>query len=251
MNALLTALLAGSLMLSGAGVGALLRRKLPDGHLNDHTKDIVRLGTGLVATISALVLGLLINSANANYEAQRSAIRNMAAEIILMDNLLLEYGPEARPVRIKLREAISLLTSEQWRSSPVAEHPGEITNPASHEAYRDLYALQPRNDAQRALRNDAVQAGIAIARARYILYEQSKAKLPPLFLGILVTWLVIIFASFSLFSPMNRFSIVALAVIAFSASAALFLILEMSQPFDGLMQISRQSLATALSPLPP
>ena len=82
-------------MLLGAVFGVLLRRWLPDHHLDDHTRDLVRLGAGLVGTIAALVLGLLINSANSSYEAQRGEVRQIAANLILVDAVLDQYGPDA------------------------------------------------------------------------------------------------------------------------------------------------------------
>jgi hypothetical protein len=99
-------------MLLGAVVGALLRRLLPDHHLDDHARDIVRLGAGLVGTIAAMVLGLLINSANSSYEAQRGEIRQIAANHILLDAVLDQYGEEAKPTRVLL--ATEALLTLAW-----------------------------------------------------------------------------------------------------------------------------------------
>ena len=96
MNALAISGAAAVLMLGGACAGILLRRHLPQHHLNDHSKDVVRLGSGLVATITALVLGLLITSAKNTYDIQRQEIRQIAEKLVLLDNQLKRYGPETR-----------------------------------------------------------------------------------------------------------------------------------------------------------
>ena len=104
MQPIWISLTACGVMLLGAAIGVLLRRRLPDHHLDEHARDIVRLGAGLVGTIAALVLGLLINSANSSYEVQRGEVRQIAANLILLDAALDQYGPEAKPVRLLLRK---------------------------------------------------------------------------------------------------------------------------------------------------
>ena len=241
------------LMLCGAAAGSLLRRRLPEHHLDDHAKDIVRLGAGLIATISALVLGLLISSANSSFEAQRNEVRQMAANIILLDELLERYGPEARPIRQTLRAAIEPLVSQLWGqlSERVPQGLAMEPNGNASRAYMALHDLVPQTDAQRSIKSQAIQTATDIQRSRLMLFERSHAGIPGPFLSILVFWLMMIFVSFCLFSRLNPTSIVALILIALSASGAIFLILEMGQPFSGMMQISSRALRTALSPLAP
>jgi hypothetical protein len=247
------ALFTLALMLAGAALGALLRRSLPKHHLNDHAKDIVRLGTGLVATIAALVLGLLINSAASSYEAQRHEVRHMAANIILLDQLLERYGPEARSLRESLRAAIDPLVTQLWADS--GDHAAGAhalqSNSLGARAFLALHDLTPQDTVQRSLQGQALRTAIDVQRSRLMLFERSHTGLPIPFLAILVSWLTMIFVSFCLFTPLNPTSMVALLVIALSAAGAIFLILEMNQPFSGTMQISDESLRTALAPLEP
>lgn len=253
MSAITISLMTCALMLVGAAVGVQLRRALPEHHLNDHAKDTIRLGTGLVATISALVLGLLINSANSSYEAQRNEVRQMAANIILLDQLLERYGPETRPTRQMLRAGIDPLVVQLWGElgapgpQPMADEPSGN----AVRAYIAMHELVPQNDTQRSLKTQAIQTATDVQRSRLMLFERSHAGIPIPFLVILIFWLTMIFVSFSLFTPLNPTSIVALVFIALSAAAAIFLILEMGQPFDGMMQISSRALRTALTPLAP
>ena len=118
-------------------------------------------------------------------------------------------------------------------------------------AYMALHELVPQTDAQRSIKSQTIQTATDIQRSRLMLFERSHAGIPAPFLAILIFWLTMIFVSFCLFSPLNPTSIVALILIALSASGAIFLILEMGQPFDGLMQISSRALRTALAPLTP
>jgi len=246
-------LLSFVLMLGGAATGSLLRRALPDHHLDVHAKDIVRLGAGLVATISALVLGLLISSANSSFEAQRNEVRQMAANIILLDELLERYGREARPIRQTLRAAVEPLVYQLWGELGARGPQAMAAEPSGNasRAYMALHELAPQTDAQRSIKNQTIQTATDIQRSRLMLFERSHAGIPAPFLAILIFWLTMIFVSFCLFSPLNPTSIVALLLIALSASGAIFLILEMGQPFDGLMQISSRALRTALVPLTP
>lgn len=240
-------------MLVGAAGGALLRRSLPGHHLDEHAKDIVRLGAGLVATISALVLGLLINSASGSFEAQRGEVRQMAANFILLDQLLERYGPESLPARQFLRAGLDGLVTQLWGGPAATANRVITTEPGSNaaRAYTALHDLSPQNETQRSIKTLALQTAADIQKSRLMLFERTHGGIPTPFLIILISWLMMIFASFCLFSPLNPTSIVALAVIALSAASAIFLILEMGLPFGGLMQISSAPLRTALPPLAP
>jgi hypothetical protein len=231
--------------------GVFLRNTLPKHHLADDAKDVIRLGTGLIGTISALVLGLLIASANTSYETQRGEVKRMTADIILLDQMLAQYGPQARPGRDFLRRAVTQLVERIWgqNSSPSAAPEPFVATASSEEAFREFQALEPSSDVQRILKARAIDLSNDVAQTRLLLLEQADNPIPVPFLSVLVFWLAIIFASFSLFARLNATVIAALCVFALSASGAIFLILELSQPFTGLMQISSAPLRNALAPL--
>jgi hypothetical protein len=248
MDALGISLLACALMLGGAFGGAMLRRSLPGHHLDSHAKDVVRLGASLLATVSGLLLGLLINSAHGSFASQRLQVKHLASGILLMDQLLMRYGPDAQVARQLLRESVQPLVDEIWGkdgASVPREHALE-KNASGARLFLVLHELSPRNETQTSIRAQMIQTMMDIAKARLALFEQADSALPIPFLAILLFWLTAIFASFSLFSPLNAISISALLVIAASASGALYLIFEMSQPFSGLMQIPPSTIADAL-----
>src|SRR6516225_1164325 len=103
------------LTLGGIFLGTLLRRSLPEHHLNRHAKDVVRLGAGLIATIAALVLGLLIGAAKGSFDTQTGQVRQITADLILLDNVLAQYGPEARAVREQIRSTVDPFADGLWR----------------------------------------------------------------------------------------------------------------------------------------
>jgi len=251
VSATTTSLIICAVLVGGVLVGALLRRVLPEHHLDTHAKDVVRLGCAQIATISGLVLGLLINSAKTNFDAQRDEIRQLAANIILIDHLLHQFGPEARPARGLLRDATAAMVDGIWRGATLkpANAPF-IPTAIGLSADRAIRTLSPTTEAERVYQSQAIQAINAVLQARLILYEQSSGRMPTPFLVVLVFWLFILFVSFSLFSPLSPTAMAALVVIALSASGAIFLILEMYQPFSGIMQIDSEPLRQALAPLP-
>jgi hypothetical protein len=249
VSATTTSLIICAILIGGAMSGVLLRRLLPDHHLDAHAKDIVRLGCALIATITGLVLGLLINSGKNSFDAQRDDIRQLTAKIEMLDYLLDEYGPQARPAREELRRALPDMIDRIWDDGATKQGKPFVATAVGHTTYRAIAALSPTSEAERTLRNQALELANTILQTRLILHEQSSTRMPLPFLVVLVFWLYILFASFCLFSPLNPTAFASLAVIALSASGAIFLILELYRPFSGLMQIESAPLRQALAPL--
>src|ERR1700733_15059624 len=118
MNALALSAIIFVLTLGGIVLGTMLRHTLPEHHLDDHAKDVVRLGVGLIATIAALVLGLLIAAAKGSFDTQSGQVKQITADLILLDALLEQYGPEAQPLRVEMRGAIGPLVDRIWHEKP-------------------------------------------------------------------------------------------------------------------------------------
>src|SRR5260370_4384792 len=143
----------------GVLVGTYLRRTLPGHHLSADAKDVVRLGTGLIGTIAALVLGLLIASAKSSYETQSTQVKQMTANIILLDRFLEQYGPETGAVRTLLRRSVPVLADRMWRenSSDLAKAAPFEASAASEAFYAKIHELSPQNDPQRPLQPRTIQ----------------------------------------------------------------------------------------------
>src|SRR3984893_7296662 len=191
------------LTLGGIFIGTLLRRTLPEHHLNEHARDVVRLGVGLVATIAALVLGLLIAAAKGSFDTQISQVRQITADLILLDNILAQYGPEARPVREQIRCTVDPFADELWREKETGSTGPVEMNTAAERVYLEINRLSPHDDLQRSLKARAVQISNDLAQVRFLLSVESENLIAKPFLAVLGFWLTIIFASFSLFSPLN------------------------------------------------
>src|SRR5215467_233743 len=107
-------LLVFSLIFGGALAGMAVRPLLSEHHLHSDSKDVVKLTAGLIGTLSALVLGLLIASAKATFDQKTNQVKQMTATIILLDDLLTQYGPEATSARKLLRLSISPMADRLW-----------------------------------------------------------------------------------------------------------------------------------------
>jgi hypothetical protein len=249
MRALGLSCLIFALTVGGILLGTLLRRALPKHHLSKDSQDVVRLGVGLIATLAALLLGLLIAAAKSSFDTQSTQVTQITADIIILDNLLAEYGPEARPIRQQMRSVINPFADQIWREKQASPATPFERNASVEQVYLAVQALSPQNDLQRSLQARAAQISNDLAQTRLLLFAESGSVIPAPFLAILVLWLVIIFASFSLFSTLNATVFTCLSLFALSASCAIFLILELSQPFSGLMTISSEPLRHALGPL--
>jgi hypothetical protein len=237
------------LTLGGIVLGTLLRRSLPEHHLSDETKDVVRLGVGLIATIAALVLGLLIAAAKGSFDTQTSQVRQITADLILLDNILAQYGPEARPIREQIRSTVDPFVERLWREKETATRGPFESDGGAEQVYLEIQKLSPHDNLQRSLQSRAVQISNDLAQVRFLLFVESENLIPTPFLAVLAFWLMIIFASFSLFSPLNVTVFTCLSLFAVSAACAIYLILELSRPFTGLMSISSEPLRNALGTL--
>ena len=238
-----------ALSLGGIAAGFSLRNVLPEHHLSKETGDLVRLGAGLTATIAALVLGLLIASAKGTFDTQSTQVKQMTVDIILLDNLLAQYGPEAQPIRSQIRAVIGPFVDRIWHEKANARSRPFEAKDETEKVYLGILTLSPGNDLQRVIQTRAAQVSNDIVQIRLLLFVESNKLIPPPFLAIMIFWLVILFTTFSLFSKFNVTGFVFLGIFALSASCAMFLILDLSEPFAGFMSMPSGPLRNALAPL--
>jgi hypothetical protein len=253
MNDLVISLLVFAIIFGGALVGVFVRPLLSEKHLHPDSKDVVKMATGLIGTLAALVLGLLIASAKSSFDQKTNQVRQVTATIILLDDLLAQYGLEAASVRNLLRQSIPPLADRIWHEEEIpTSKPVHFESNAQSLAFeKQLERLTPTNDAQRALKTRAIQAFMEGAQTRLLLFAQAGGSIPAPFLIILVFWLGAIFVSFTLFARTNSVVMASLLVCALSFAGAIFLVLELDDPFAGLMGISSETLRSALLPLSP
>lgn len=234
----------------GAGfLAARLRAAMPEHHLSADTKDTVKLAMGLVATMTALVLGLLVASAKGNYDAEKSSVTAMSAKFVILDRMLAHYGPEAKPSRDLLHQSVEKMIARLWPDIKSGSVQLDPTHSSGEALYDALQSLAPRDDSQRLLKSQALGVAFDLGQMRWLMFEQSGSSISAPLLTVVVCWLAILFFSFGLFAPPNGTARAALFVAALSVSGAIFLILELDQPFEGLIHISSSSMQTALDHL--
>ena len=252
MSPIATSLITLACIMGGMLLGMFLRTLLPGHHLTDDSKDVIKMGTGMVATMAALVLGLVIASAKGTFDTLNNGVRQTGTKIILLDRTLARYGPETREARDVLRRGVTTAIERVWPADKTAiavEKVGQ-SRVAIGELEEKLRQLSPRNDDQRGLQSRALQISSEIAEAISQLTQQSGlTSIPVPFLVLLVCWLTILFFSFGLFTSPNTTVIVVLLVCALSVASALFLILELDQPYGGFIAISSAPLQNALARL--
>ena len=232
----------------GALFGMALRSLLPEHHLSQDSRDVVKVGMGLIGTISALVLGLLVASAKSSFDAQRNGLAQLSANIVLLDRIFAHYGPEAKACRAQLKEMVTNMLAQVWPENP-AEGSNVEPTAASESLYERIQELTPKNESQRALQAAAIKTGMDIAQARWLLSAQKSSSIPLPFLVVLVFWLALLFASFSMFARPNLTVLIALLLAALSVAGAIFLILELDRPFGGFIQLSSDPVQRALGQL--
>ncbi|MGA8034667.1 MAG: hypothetical protein WA823_09615 [Candidatus Acidiferrales bacterium] len=237
-----------TLVFGGAMLGMFLRTVLPENHLNQESKDVVKLGVGLIATMAALVLGLLIASAKSSFDMQNSEITEMSSRVVFLDRILARYGPEAADARQELRKSVDIFLN--LVNAKDAAGPSGLASSYSGEAlYEKVRSLTPKDDSQRSVQGEALSLLMTLGQTRWLLAEQTVNSVSLPMLTVLVFWLTIIFVSFGLFAPRNTTVIVTLLVSAMSVSGAIYLILEMYSPYSGMIRVSTAPLQAALSHL--
>lgn len=248
MSSLSIAAIAFACVFGGALVGVLLRATLPKQHLVPESRDVVKLAMGVIATMTAVVLGLLVASAKGYYDTQSRELTEMSAKVVMFDRILAHYGPEAKEARDLLRSSVVDMINRTW--------PKDSSQPAHLEPfgsgaliYEKVQALTPQNDFQRSLQSRALALAMDVGQTRMLMFEQASTSVSVPLVLVVVFSLSITFASFSLHASPNPTVIVTLILCALSVAGTLFLILEMYTPFHGLIQIPSDPLQKALAEL--
>jgi len=249
MSSFTIGFISAGCIFGGALLGIWLRTVLPEHHLDDASKDTVKLGAGLLATLAALVLGLLVSSAKSSFDAMNTGIAQAGAKVLLADHMLADYGPETTNVREQLRQIVASSIDRIW-----PEEKGRTGGLRAVESLDDagklyrakLRALTPTNDFQKSRLAQALQISDDVLQTRLLLMEGEQTTLPTTFIVVLVFWLTGLFISFGLFAPSNGVVMTVLLICALSVSSAIFLILEMNRPLDGFIKASNAPLRKAI-----
>lgn len=246
VNTTLTSLIVFGCLVGATLAGRIIRRVLPELHLASDSRDGIKLALGLVSTMTALVLGLLVSSAKSSYDTERNEVIQMAAKVAFLDRVFAMYGPGADDLRTRFHEGVNEAIKSIWPDEaglPAHLAPNTQTGNA---LYVGVQNLSPSDETQRKLKDQAVSLATDLGQLRSLLHAQSVPSISKPMLIILVSWLVITFLGFSVLAPSNPTVIFAFLISAVAVSGAIFLILELDEPFGGILRISSEPMVHAL-----
>jgi hypothetical protein len=236
-----------AIIFGGALLGMLLAKFLPDQHMSSDSRDAIRIVMAMLATLSAVVLGLLTGSSISSLAEKEGELRSAGVQFIMLDRTLAEYGPETAEMRALLKQLLEQRISQIWPEEDSAVSLTALGSGAGiNLVQRDLFALSPRTEQQRWLQSNALQITDTIAESRWTTVEQIGSRFPWAFFMVVVAWQAVIFASFGLFAPRNASVIASLLVASIAIAGPIFMMLEMDQPYGGLVKIPSTSLRVAL-----
>jgi len=247
MNPVNVSLLVFACAFGGALFAMFIKRLLPAQHISPESKEVVRVAMGMVATIVALVMGLLVYSAKGFYDTQTAEVTQLAANVLLLDRVLAHYGPESREVRAELERSIQRHLELLWPERDSRRPTPQSVNPTGEAVLDKIQQLSPKDDRQRSLQAQALSLALQTGQTRSLMLTQRSVPVPKLLLVMLVFWLIALFMSFGLFAPSNFTVVVSLFVAAAAVCGAVFLMVEMYYPYGGLIQVSPAPLISALA----
>lgn len=247
MTTVTTSLIVLGCMLGGAALGLTLRRILPEPHRSSETKDVVKIGMGLVSTMTALLLGLLVASAKSAYDTKGNEIAQMSAKVMLLDRTLALYGPATNEIRAGLRKTLNEAIERMWPTTDAGGPELDPTASSGEVLYGSIERLKPETELQAGVRSEALALARDLGTTRWLLFAQRGSSVSTPFLVVVVFWLTVLFISYGLYAPLNATTAGALALCAISVAGALFLVMELDHPFRGVIQLSSQSMRDAAS----
>ncbi len=249
MNSALTSSILLLSLIVTVLLGRSCRRHLPDDHLSGDSKDAVKLAMGLVATMTALLLGLLVSSAKGTYDTQRTEVIQMSAKVAFLGRVLTAYGPEAVGARDAFRDGVAEGIHRMWPDEAGTPAQLNLDTAGGDRIYTAIEALSPRDDVHRGWKAQAAKLAADLGELRTLMVAQAVPSIPRPLLIMVGCWLVIIFLCFSLLAPPNATTGMALTAAAVSVAGAVFLIMELDQPLRGTIRISSEPMVNALNQL--
>lgn len=246
MNSELASLIILGCLLGAVVVGRGLRVVVREHHLDPDTRDVVKLAMGLVATMSALLLGLLVSSTKGSYDTVRNEVIQMAAKIVFLNRVLTVYGPDATEARGQFQRAVRETIQRMWPNDAGGQVRLDPNLKTGNAVVGAIQRLAPNDETQRSLKTQAVDLAIEIGQLHSLMEAQMVTSISKPLLTVVVSWLFVIFVSFSVLAPRNTVAMAALMASAASSAAAIFLILELDRPFGGLIRISSQPMLNAV-----
>ena len=242
----LIGLISLAAIFGGVLIGRFVARRLPGHHLTSETQSVVTVSVAVIGTLSALVLGLMITSANTSFSARADEVRELSLQLIRMDRNLRRYGPEAEDARAKVREWGIAKTQQLFPEKGQTPPSSQATIVMLESVQDAVLGLTPKDERQKYLSTLSITLSSTLIQARWSLEQRRGHSIPGPFLVLLIFWLAIVFASFGLFAPGNRTALVTLFLCAVAVSGGIVLIEELDNPLSGFITVPPDSMRKAL-----
>jgi hypothetical protein len=234
--------------LTGASLGVLLSQgRLPAHHRHDDTQNVVRLIANIFVVMTSLVLGLMINTAKARFDGINRDLHIFATELILLDRTLELYGPDANDARQRLVAYVTRAADGTWTIGDPVRTSDITSEQLLNNVGESLRALKPADDARQAAWRDARDQYRKVLELRWVLVEQAERSIPTPLLVLVIAWLVLVFGSFGFRAPKNAVVVTSFVFASALISGALYLVVDMDEPFKGPIQISAAPLQRVLA----
>jgi hypothetical protein len=251
MSTIAISALVGAATLGGGVAGLFLQRFLPEKHTADRSRDMLAAIVGLISLLLALVLGTLVGSAYTFYATQKSEIETLAARSLQLDLSLAQYGPEAEPLRSALRTTIAGIDAMIWgdgRGDP-QEFKAAAVLPKLRGMVARFSALTPATDSQKQLLGAIAADEAQIQQTRLLMSLQLASPISWPLLVVVASWSILLFCGFGILSRLNVTTLAALTFGSFAIASAIFLILELNEPFSGLFKIPSAAIEQTIEAL--
>jgi hypothetical protein len=253
MSSLLTAAIVFVAVFAGAMFGQWLSPRLPEHHRSSESHDAVKLTTGMISVLAALILGLLTASVKNAFDATDSQIRQFAATLTLLNETLRDYGDETAPARDLLRRYTARALEDNWpqenpATAKMVVRMEDVESGKLLDGVRIAVLTLPGGDSRRdGLRADAATLVESALQTRWLLIERGDTSIQPLLVQILIAWITLIFISFGYNAPHNATVTAAFLLGAAALAGCIFLIVEMDAPFEGQITVSSRPMRNALA----
>ena len=236
------------LILASAAVGSYLRARLADHHFSEDSLAAMRIAVGLVATLAALVLSLLISSGKSSLDLVNTALQHNSVAMIQLDRTLSQFGPSADGLRVDIKNDygrwIAFLFSNKTGKTAESESREILQN--TYDIQGRIFALQTIGPSQERLRGHAMELWDDIFAGRWLALEHRRGSIPTPLIAILVGWLTVIFGIFGFSAPRNWSMCAVFLLCALSATTAVYVVLDLDTPFQGMVNASNTPMLDAL-----
>lgn len=229
-----------------AMIGMLLKPRLPVHHRSRETQDALSLSINMIATLSAVVLGLLTASVKQQFDSTERAVQTYSASLVELDRNLRAFGPEAAPLHMALLDYTRAALAETWPRpgvTPVVDSPASAARIQALQA--GVLGLTPGTPLQTRLLPVIDSQIVSVVTQRWNLIARATETLSPSLLIVMVFWLGLIFLGLGLTAPANALTAVTIGLCALALGSLVFLTVEMDGAFDGLIRVSADPLTAA------